>query len=245
MRTSTSALFAAGGTAALMALGLGPAAAHVHVTPDTTGAGETALLTFDLSHGCEGSPTTALTFTLPDELTDATPTAHAGWDVKKVTEELSEPRTLPNGSQVSTRTSAVVYTAQDPLADGIRDTFTLGVTLPENEGATLAFPVLQTCAEGETDWAEVPAEGQSGHDLDSPAPVVTVTEANDDDDHDGGSTDSHGNPASSSPAATDDGEDDDDIDAAQVAGFTGLGAGLLGLAAGVTALIRTRGRARG
>lgn len=240
MRTRTSALLAAGGTAALMTLGLGSAAAHVHVTPDTTGAGDTALLTFDLSHGCEGSPTTALTFTLPDELTDATPTAHAGWDVKKVTEELSEPRTLPNGSQVSTRTSAVVYTAQDPLADGVRDTFTLSVTLPEDEGATLAFPVLQTCTEGETDWAQVPAEGQSAHDLDSPAPVVTITEA--DDDHDGGHGDDHGTPAGSDREDAE--ERDDDTEAAAIAGYTGLGAGLLGLAAGVTALIRSRGRSK-
>lgn len=241
MRTRTSALLAAGGTAALMTLGLGSAAAHVHVTPDTTGAGETALLTFDLSHGCEGSPTTALTFTLPDELTDATPTAHAGWDVKKETEELAEPRTLPNGSQVSSRTSAIVYTAQQPLADGVRDTFTLSVTLPEEEGRTLAFPVLQTCAEGETDWAEVPAEGQSGHDLDSPAPVLTITEA-DDDAHGGHGDDSATAAGHDRQDADDDREDD--VEAAQVAGYAGLGAGVLGLAAGVTALIRTRGRSR-
>ena len=241
MRTRTSALLAAGGTAALMTLGLGSAAAHVHVTPDTTGAGETALLTFDLSHGCEGSPTTALTFTLPDELTDATPTAHAGWDIKKETEELAEPRTLPNGSQVSSRTSAIVYTAQQPLADGVRDTFTLSVTLPEEEGRTLAFPVLQTCAEGETDWAEVPAEGQSGHDLDSPAPVLTITEA-DDDAHGEHGDDSGTAPGHDRPDADDDREDD--VEAAQVAGYAGLGAGVLGLAAGVTALIRTRGRSK-
>ena len=241
MRTRTSALLAAGGTAALMTLGLGSAAAHVHVTPDTTGAGETALLTFDLSHGCEGSPTTALTFTLPDELTDATPTAHAGWDVKKEAEKLAEPRTLPNGSQVSSRTSAVVYTAQQPLADGVRDTFTLSVTLPEEEGRTLAFPVLQTCAEGETDWAQVAAEGQSAHDLDSPAPVLTITEA-DDDDHDGG----HGDAAAAAGhnGADADEDRDDETEAAQVAGYAGLGAGLLGLAAGVTALVRTRGRSK-
>lgn len=236
MRTRTSALLAAGGTAALMTLGLGSAAAHVHVTPDTTGAGETALLTFDLSHGCEGSPTTALTFTLPDELTDATPTAHAGWDIKKETEELAEPRTLPNGSQVSSRTSAIVYTAQQPLADGVRDTFTLSVTLPEEEGRTLAFPVLQTCAEGETDWADVPAEGQSGHDLDSPAPVLTITEA--DDDAHGEHGDDSGTAAGHDRA---DDDREDDVEAAQVAGFAGLGAGVLGLAAGVTALVRTRG----
>ena len=219
---SSSALLAAGGTAALMALGLAPAAAHVHLTPDATGAGETALLTFDLSHGCSGSPTTELTFSLPDELTDATPTAHAGWDVKKVTEELSEPRTLPNGSQVSTRTSEIVYTAQEPLADGVRDTFTLSVTLPDAEGSTLAFPVLQSCSKGETDWSQIPAEGQSDDDLDSPAPAITVTEAGDDDGH------------GHSPAAS---TDTDGDDGAETAGYVGLAAGLVGLVAGLTGLV--------
>ncbi|MCC9175750.1 YcnI family copper-binding membrane protein [Arthrobacter sp. zg-Y179] len=240
MRTSSSVLLAAGGTAALMALGLAPAAAHVHVTPDTTGAGESALLTFDLSHGCEGSPTTALTFTLPDELADATPTAHPGWDIKKVTEELAEPRTLPNGSQVSSRTSEIVYTAKEPLPDGVRDTITLGVDLPDAEDTTLAFPVLQSCEKGETDWSQIPTDGQSGHDLDSPAPAVTITEADDDDDHAAG--DEHGSAHGTTPESADD--RDDDVEAAEVAGYVGLGAGLLGLAAGVTALIRTRGRNR-
>ncbi|UWX97468.1 YcnI family protein [Arthrobacter zhaoxinii] len=240
MRTSSSVLLAAGGTAALMALGLGPAAAHVHVTPDTTAAGESALLTFDLSHGCEGSPTTSLTFTLPDELVDATPTAHAGWDIKKVTEELAEPRTLPNGSQVSSRTHQIVYTAKEPLADGVRDTITLGVDLPDAEDTTLAFPVLQSCEKGESDWSQIPAAGQTDHDLDSPAPAVTITEADDDDhgDHDG--DDSHA--TAPERASAEDRNDDDD--AAEIAGYVGLGAGLLGLATGVTALIRTRGRSR-
>ena len=242
MRTSSSVLLAAGGTAALMALGLAPAAAHVHVTPDTTGAGESALLTFDLSHGCEGSPTTALTFTLPDELVDATPTAHAGWDIKKVTEELAEPRTLPNGSQVSSRTSEIVYTAKEPLADGVRDTITLGVDLPDAEDTTLAFPVLQSCEKGETDWSQVPADGQSAHDLDSPAPAVTITEADDDDDH--GDSGEHGSDHGTDPERASAEDRDDDVEAAEVAGYVGLGAGLLGLAAGVTALIRTRGRSR-
>ncbi|MCC9146736.1 MULTISPECIES: YcnI family protein [unclassified Arthrobacter] len=241
MRNSSSILLAAGGTAALMALGLAPAAAHVHVTPDTTGAGETALLTFDLSHGCEGSPTTALTFTLPDALVDATPTAHAGWEIKKVTEELAEPQTLPNGSQVSSRTSEIVYTAKEPLADGVRDTIALSVVLPDAEDTTLAFPVRQTCAEGETDWSQIPAEGQSGHDLDSPAPAVTITEADDDGHGDGAG---HGSAAGASQERASDRQDDNDSEAAEIAGYVGLGAGLLGLAAGVTALIRTRGRSK-
>ena len=225
-------LLAAAGTAGLLALGLGPASAHVHVSPDSTAAGSSSRLAFDFSHGCSGSPTTKVTVSLPDELTDAVPTAHPGWDIAKVTEELAEPRTLPNGSSVSERTAQVVFTAKEPVADGVRDVLTLDVTLPDAEGATLAFPVLQTCAEGESDWAELPAEGQDPHELEYPAPALVVSEA-DDDDHD---DEDHG---TASPAPRED-DEDEDLEQAAVAGWAGLGAGVVGLIAGVAALIRSR-----
>ena len=169
-------LAAAGATAALMAAGIGAASAHVHVHPDSTEAGESALLTFEMSHGCSGSPTTAITVTLPEQITDATPTAHPGWTTSKVVEEFPEPRVLANGTSIGSRTSQVVFTALEPLPDGVRDTFQLTVRLPDAPGETLAFPVLQSCTEGETDWAQLPAEGQSEDDLDSPAPVFTISE---------------------------------------------------------------------
>lgn len=218
-------LLAAAGTAGLLALGLGPASAHVHVSPDSTAAGSSSRLAFDFSHGCSGSPTTKVTVTLPDELTDAVPTAHPGWDIEKVTEELAEPRTLPNGSSVTERTAQVVFTAKEPVADGVRDVLMLDVTLPDAEGSTLAFPVLQSCAEGESDWAEVPAEGRDASELDYPAPSLVVSEADDDDDDHG-----HG---SSAAAAHD---DDDEIERAETAGWIGLGAGAAGLIAGLAAL---------
>ena len=45
------------------------------------------------------------------------------------------------------------------------------------EGETLYFPVIQTCEEGEAAWIEIPAEGEDGEELESPAPSITLTEA--------------------------------------------------------------------
>ena len=259
-------LAAAGATAALMAAGIGAASAHVHVHPDSTEAGESALLTFEMSHGCSGSPTTAITVTLPEQITDATPTAHPGWTTSKVVEEFPEPRVLANGTSIGSRTSQVVFTALEPLPDGVRDTFQLTVRLPDAPGETLAFPVLQSCTEGETDWAQLPAEGQSEDDLDSPAPVFTISEGSGNAAAGTGShsgTDSHSAggtgaaepsaPASDSPADSDadsdadspaDGEsraaDEDEVEAAVIAGYSGLAAGILGLVLGAVALFRTR-----
>ena len=42
------------------------ASAHVHVNPGTASAGGTETLTFSFSHGCDGSPTTALAIDIPD-----------------------------------------------------------------------------------------------------------------------------------------------------------------------------------
>ena len=228
-------LTAAGATAVLMAAGMGAASAHVHVHPDSTAAGESALLTFETSHGCSGSPTTAVTVTLPDQVTDATPTAHPGWTISKVTEDFAEPRVLDNGTSIASRTSQVVFTAKEPLPDGVRDTFSLTVKLPDAAGETLAFPVLQSCAEGQTDWAQLPADGQTDADLESPAPVITVTEASQAADGHGGG---HGSGSGSDDA--DEPADEDDVEAAAVAGYAGLGAGVLGLLLGAVALFRTR-----
>ncbi|MDK1361490.1 YcnI family protein [Arthrobacter sp. zg-Y1219] len=243
-------LTAAGATAALMAAGIGAASAHVHVHPDSTEAGESALLTFETSHGCKGSPTTAITVTLPDQITDATPTAHPGWKISKVTEDFAEPRVLDNGTSIGSRTSQVVFTAIEPLPDGVRDTFQLTVKLPDAAGETLAFPVLQSCAEGETDWAQLPAEGQSDADLESPAPMLTVSgESGGSGAHgesgergtEGSSGGSQGGEDSTSDVDDrDDAVDEDDVETAAIAGFAGLGAGVLGLILGAVALFRTR-----
>ncbi|NKX56418.1 YcnI family copper-binding membrane protein [Arthrobacter mobilis] len=224
-------VLATAATASLMLAGATAASAHVHVDPDSTAAGSTAVLTFSFAHGCDGSPTTGITISLPEELNDATPTAHPGWDVKKATEKLDTPRQLETGTTITERTSRIVYTAKTPVADGTRDTLQLQVALPAAEGQTLAFPVLQTCEKGSTDWAQLPAQGQDSHDLESPAPSVTLTAA---------VAEEHGHEAPQEVAAEPAAATTGDGGASAVAGWVGLGAGLLGLAAGGTALVRTR-----
>jgi uncharacterized protein YcnI len=236
-------LAAAGATALLMIAGTGAASAHVHAHPDSTEAGESALITFETSHGCSGSPTTAITITLPEQITDATPTAKSGWTISKTTEDFAEPRVLDNGTSIGSRTSQVIFTATEPLPDGVRDTFQLSAKLPDAAGETLTFPVLQSCAEGETNWAELPADGQSDADLESPAPAFIITDGPGTDDSDSHGSGSSADRAADGREADDDRHnpvDEDDVEAAAVAGYAGLGAGVLGLILGAAALYRTR-----
>lgn len=240
MKTSLRrTLTAAVATTGLMGLGLAGAAAHVTIKPDTTAAGAYALLTVGFSHGCDGSPTNKLTISLPEPLVDAKPEIIPGWDVEKVTETLDEPLTLDNGTSVTERVSQIVYTAQTPVEDGYLQQMDLSVQLPDREGETMAFPVLQGCVEGETDWAEIPAEGEDPHSLEAPAPTISLTGA-EEHGHGAEATEESADEDTAAAADLESASANSDASGSAAAGYVGLGAGLLGLLAGVVALIRTR-----
>lgn len=162
------------GTIAGLALAVGvplAASAHVTVTPDAAAAGSYSVLTFAFSHGCDGSPTTSLAIDIPDGIDSLAPEIEPGWTIERVGAAEGIP-------------TQVVYTADEPVESGLRATVTLQVKFAEDvAGETLAFPVLQSCADGETDWSELAEAGQDPHDLDAPAPVVTVSEAAEGDAH--------------------------------------------------------------
>ncbi|MET1064946.1 MAG: YcnI family protein [Arthrobacter sp.] len=220
-----------------MLIGLSGASAHVGVTPDKTAANSYSLLTFGIPHGCGDSSTTKVTITLPAELDDAQPTVNPNWTAEKVTEQLAEPKKIADGASITKRTSQIVYTAKAPLEPSLRDALVLSVKLPDAVGKTLYFPTLQNCEVGQTDWSELPAEGQDPHSLKAPAPSVTVTAAalHGHEAHAAGAPETapHSAPATGHAAAVTD-------DGAQARSWAGLVAGVGGLALGGLALARSR-----
>lgn len=160
--TPPGAVAIALGAGILLALGpAGAASAHVSASATSTVAGSSTVVTLSVPHGCEGSPTTAVTIQLPESVPSVTPTVNPNWTVEKVVEQLAEPLTDAHGNEVTERVSSVSYTTVgDGLADGYRDTFQLALTLPEGDaGDVVEFPVIQTCAEGTAEWVgdEVPS----------------------------------------------------------------------------------------
>jgi uncharacterized protein YcnI len=138
------------------------ASAHVHVSPEESAAGTSTRLTFAFSHGCDGSPTTALVVQIPEGVDGVTPVVDGPWTVGR---ELGS-----DGIATS-----VTYTATTPIDDGLAAAVEMDVIFASSaEGTRVAFPVRQQCVQGETDWSQVAEEGQDPHDLDSPAPVVAV-----------------------------------------------------------------------
>ena len=68
-------------------------------------------------------------------------------------------------------------TAVAPVPTDLRGAVSMGVGLDENTPDTLAFPVVQECVEGSTEWTQLAENGEDPHSLDAPAPVVSVTAA--------------------------------------------------------------------
>jgi uncharacterized protein YcnI len=159
---------------------------------------------------------------MPEQILSVAPTQNPSWTVRKVVQQLDEPVADTHGNAITERVAQVVYTAKEPLPDGVRDAFELSLQLPDTPGETLVFPVIQSCVEGETAWVETAEDGGSTEELDAPAPVVTVLEAGTDD------------------AA--DAAEDAAGDGTSALSIAALVAGLLGLAAGVTALLMARRR---
>lgn len=190
LRLVGSGALVAAGSVALALAAPTAASAHVSATASTTAAGAYTVVTFSLAHGCEGSPTTGLTITIPDGINSVSPTVNPNWEVVKNEVALAEPITDSHGASVTERVADVVYTAKTPLADGYRDTVSLQLQLPEDaEGESLAFPVLQTCETGSTAWDQPTVEGEDEPEL--PAPVVTVTAAEEGEGHHGAGSASH------------------------------------------------------
>ncbi|WP_091232290.1 YcnI family protein [Microbacterium sp. 3J1] len=186
------------------------ASAHVGVSPDELVAGDHGVLTFSFAHGCETSPTTSLKITMPEGLASVAPTADSDWtiDIERGDDGL---------------VSAVTYTAVTPVPNDLRGAVSMSVGLDEDTPDSLAFPVIQTCVEGSTEWTEIAEDGQDPHSLDAPAPVVEVAAAADG---------SHGEHGATAEATRE--ESDAEAPATDALG-TVLGAS--GLVAGVAALV--------
>ena len=136
-------------------------------------AGEYAVVTIAVPHGCDASSTTKVRIQMPETIPAVTPTINAGWDVEKVMETLAEPIQGEHG-EITERVSEVVYTAKTPLPDGYRDTFALSIKVPDDASGLMFFPTVQICEVGESDWIETPADGQDPFELEKPAPFVNV-----------------------------------------------------------------------
>lgn len=209
--------------AALAALALpATAAAHVTIEPAEMPAGGYGYGEFSVGHGCDGSPTTELRIQVPPEVKYAVPEVEPGWGISTKKGAKGE------GTEV-------VWTADEPLADDQLTRFGMVMQAPKTPGEELVLPAVQKCEKGENPWIEVAEEGEKEPDF--PAPVLTVTEA-EEDDH-GAAARSHDDAEASSAETEASAAEEGDSDGNALA-IAGLIFGGLGMLTGGAALRSAR-----
>ena len=127
------------------------AQAHVEASPTKVKAGTVAVISFNVPHGCAGSPTTKLAIKIPTGLANATAVAKKGW--------------------TSSVAGGVITFAGGSIPPKTVSIFKIKATTP-TAATTLVFPTIQTCAKGETAWIEASPVGKP--EPDHPAPSVRV-----------------------------------------------------------------------
>lgn len=166
------ASFAAGAVPLLLCSQVG---AHVVLDEPVALAGQGYKAALRIGHGCEGSPTTAVTVTLPDGFAGAKPQPKPGWIVAVRRGRLARPYES-HGRRITEDVTEVSWTAasrEHALPDSHFDEFVLRGTLPVREGP-LWFKVLQVCEKGRIDWSEIPASPAAVHGLKRPAALLEV-----------------------------------------------------------------------
>ncbi|CCQ45103.1 putative uncharacterized protein [Pseudarthrobacter siccitolerans] len=220
-------------TAALMALGLGSAAAHVSVAPDSTSEGGYSQLTFKVPSESKTATTSKITVDLPaaSPFTSVRVKPVPGWNAEIVRGALPQPVTI-DGATITEAPLSVTWTAnnaESQLSTDQYQEFSLSVGRLPKSGTTVTLPVAQSYSDGSVrNWDDPVVEGQG--EPEEPAPSFVTTAA-------------HGGHGAAAPVA-----ETAELSATAAVtpaadntmGFAGLGAGILGLALGTAALIRTR-----
>lgn len=154
----------------------GQASAHITLAQTEAAAGSTYKGVLQVGHGCEGEATTSVRIKIPEGVIAVKPMPKPGWDLETKVEPFDKP--VEYFDQMLTEGVREISWTAGSLPDEWYDEFVFRARLPQAEpGSVIRFPVVQECGEQVTRWIEVPAEGQDAHDLQEPAPAVTITPA--------------------------------------------------------------------
>jgi len=148
---------------------------HVVLQDGAAAAGASYRATLRVGHGCGNAPTTAMRVTVPAGFNGAQPMPKAGWALSTKVGKLAQPYES-HGTKYTEGVLEITWTANGPdndLPADYYDEFVLRGTTPTAPGPVW-FKVLQSCAQGANDWADVPASGNSTKGLKMPAALLEV-----------------------------------------------------------------------
>ncbi|QYK40333.1 MAG: DUF1775 domain-containing protein [Paracoccaceae bacterium] len=162
----------------MAALVLGAPAALAHATFENAEAAQnsTQRIVARIPHGCEGEATLRVRIQVPEGVISVKPMPKAGWTLSTVSGAYARSYTL-YGSEVAEGVKEIVWEGE--LSDEHYDEFIFRGRFTDAlpAGETLYIPIVQECATKAERWIEIPAAGQDGHDLPSPAPGIRIVPA--------------------------------------------------------------------
>jgi periplasmic copper chaperone A len=205
------------------------AGAHVTLQPGEVPAGGFTRLDVRVPTERDNASTTQVAVQFPAGFTTVSTEPVPGWTAKVTRVKLAKPQVNDEGEKITDRVDTVTWTATggQGIGPGQFQDFGLSLAVPDKAGSALTFKAVQTYSSGEVvRWIGPP-------DSDEPAPQVQLTAA----EEEGGGT----APAAQQQPASGDGGDDGGSDALSI---IALIVGAAGLAAGIAALLRGRGRTR-
>lgn len=169
------AAFSAATLAALF-LSAAPAMAHVTLATGETEPGSYYKGVLKVPHGCDGKATRSVSVQIPEGVIGVKPMPKPGWTVT-MTKGAYAKTYESHGKPVTEGVKEIVWSGGE-LGDDFYDefTFTSFVTDGFAAGQRVYFPTVQTCAEGEARWTEIPAAGQTARNLKSPAPALRIAD---------------------------------------------------------------------
>lgn len=161
---------------AAVAAGIGGGAARAHVA---LAAGETQPGSYyrgalKIPHGCDGEATRSIRVQIPEGVIGVKPMPKPGWTLT-IQKGAYAQAYESHGKPVTEGVKEITWSGGE-LADEFYDefVFTGFVTETLAAGQQVYFPTVQACTKGEARWTEIPAKGQSAHDLKSPAPSLRM-----------------------------------------------------------------------
>lgn len=170
----TKTKLAALGAAALLIAAPVSALAHVTLETQQAAAGSTYKAVLRVPHGCAGAATLKVRVQIPEGFIAVKPMPKAGWTLDISKGKYSQSYDLW-GDKVTEGVKELSWSGN--LPDDYYDEFTFRGTLTNTfaEGTTVYFPVVQECEGGKVErWIEIPADGKTSDDYESPAPGLKI-----------------------------------------------------------------------
>ncbi|MBI6630823.1 YcnI family copper-binding membrane protein [Pontibaca salina] len=143
----------------LVALAIAAPAAFAHVS-------------FEMPHAAEA--TQKLRVKIPEGVIAVKPMPKPDWSLEIITGPYENSYDY-YGTTMNEGVQELIWAGELPDAHFDQFSFRAKLTDMHAVGTTLYFPAVQECATAAERWIEIPAEGQDAHDLEGPAPGLTIT----------------------------------------------------------------------